>query len=312
MFYNRTNDSLITVSVYKHDNYSSLKCRSTTLSQISKGKPGKGINLFETECLNWPGFVEFDDVNSKVLTYSAQNNAYKVWDLQDYSEIYAIRDPNIEEIKISPGIMLLIYNRAKNGSFIPLTIVNIMTGRSLKKWKHKLIPGKKIEFIEQFNEKLLVKQSTEKLQIIDVRTTDILYIDEKVFVTPSAFIFLYEYRLFLTFREGKIAVWNFRGELVSTFDDHELWHKNCNTNNIYITNKQDLIISYCKRKKGRTGGSINISEILNGRCIAKIECKEGDPVSCHALQNVTALHYNEKDNEIYTGTDDGHIHIWTN
>jgi hypothetical protein len=29
------------------------------------------------------------------------------------------------------------------------------------------------------------------------------------------------------------------------FEDHQLWHPDCNTNNIYITSQQDLIISYC-------------------------------------------------------------------
>ena len=32
--------------------------------------------MFESESLRWPGFIEFDDVNSKVLTYSAQVRAY--------------------------------------------------------------------------------------------------------------------------------------------------------------------------------------------------------------------------------------------
>lgn len=65
-------------------------------------------------------------------------------------------------------------------------------------------------------------------------------------MTPSAFIFLYENQLFLTFRNRTVAVWNFRGELVTKFEDHLLWHPDCNTNNIYITSDQDLIISYCK------------------------------------------------------------------
>jgi hypothetical protein len=65
-------------------------------------------------------------------------------------------------------------------------------------------------------------------------------------MTPSAFIFLYENNLFLTFRNRTVAVWNFRGELVTSFEDHLLWHHDCSTNNIYITCDQDLIISYCK------------------------------------------------------------------
>jgi len=103
LFYNKNNDSLITVSVYASENFSSLKCRSTkiecvhfmivfskppiqrvkpilltwsfvyVLRYIRRGTPDAGFPLFQSESLKWPGFVEFDDVNGKVLTYSAQD-----------------------------------------------------------------------------------------------------------------------------------------------------------------------------------------------------------------------------------------------
>ncbi|MCI14880.1 hypothetical protein A2U01_0036013, partial [Trifolium medium] len=73
LFYNKNNDSLITVSVYATENFSSLKCRSTRIEYIRRAKPDAGFPLFQSESLKWPGFVEFDDVNAKVLTYSAQD-----------------------------------------------------------------------------------------------------------------------------------------------------------------------------------------------------------------------------------------------
>ena len=36
-----------------------------------RGAPDGGFALFEGECLKWPGFVEFDDVNGKVRVVSA-------------------------------------------------------------------------------------------------------------------------------------------------------------------------------------------------------------------------------------------------
>ena len=66
------------------------------------------------------------------------------------------------------------------------------------------------------------------------------------FLTPAAFIFLYENHLFLTFIHRTVQVWNFKGEMVTSFEDHTLWYPDCNTNNIYITSDQDLIVSYCK------------------------------------------------------------------
>ena len=66
----------------------------------------------------------------------------------------------------SPGIMLLIFNRAT--SHVPLKILSIEDGTVLKDFKHLLHRNKKVDFIEQFNEKLLVKQENENLQILDV------------------------------------------------------------------------------------------------------------------------------------------------
>uniref|UniRef100_A0A453K3F2 Uncharacterized protein n=1 Tax=Aegilops tauschii subsp. strangulata TaxID=200361 RepID=A0A453K3F2_AEGTS len=150
--------------------------------------------------------------------------------------------------------MLLIYDRTP--SYVPLKILSIEDGKPLKLFKHLLHRGKKIDFIEQFNEKLLVKQEDENLQILDVRSSELIEISIEKFMTPSAFIFLYENNLFLTFRNRTVAVWNFRGELVTSFEDHLLWHQDCSTNNIYITTDQDLIISYCKSDAAADDGTV--------------------------------------------------------
>ncbi|PWA76762.1 hypothetical protein CTI12_AA229960 [Artemisia annua] len=170
----------------------------TVTIYIRRGMPDAGFALFESESLKWPGFVEFDDVNGKVLTFSAQDR------------------------------------------------FSIEAGTVLKTFNHLLYRNKKVDFVEQFNEKLLVKQENENLQILDVRNSELTEVSRTEFMTPSAFIFLYENQLFLTFRNRTVAVWNFRWELVTSFEDHLLWHPDCNTNNIYITSDQDLIISYCK------------------------------------------------------------------
>ncbi|KAM3255155.1 hypothetical protein ACQJBY_048516 [Aegilops geniculata] len=302
LFYNKNNDSLITVSVYASDHFSTLKCRTTPIEYIRRDQLDAGFPLFESESLKWPGFVEFDDVNGKVLTYSAQDG---------------------------PGIMLLIYDRTP--SYVPLKILSIEDGKPLKLFKHLLHRGKKIDFIEQFNENLLVKQEDENLQILDVRSSELIEISIEKFMTPSAFIFLYENNLFLTFRNRTVAVWNFRGELVTSFEDHLLWHQDCSTNNIYITTDQDLIISYCKSDAAADDGtassigSINMSGIMTGKCIAKIAAndpalsiaprKNGSPSIWssipEALEDVTALFYDEDRNEIYTGNSQGLVHVWS-
>ncbi|KAJ7256771.1 hypothetical protein O6H91_Y414200 [Diphasiastrum complanatum] len=244
--------------------------------------------------------------------------------------LYSISDEHVQEIKISPGIMLLIFDRA--ASHVPLKILSIEDGSVLKAFNHLLHRNKKVDFIEQFNEKLLVKQENENLQILDVRNSQLTEVSRTEFMTPSAFIFLYENQLFLTFRNRTVAVWNFRGELVTSFEDHLLWYPDCNTNNIYITSEQDLIISYCKAHphdctEEETVGSINISNILTGKCLAKIRADDPNVQISRrshanssaiqssvqdALEDVTALFYDEDRNEIYTGNRHGLVHVWSN
>lgn len=317
LFLNRKNQSLITVSVTQADNFTSLKCRSTPLSAFLEGKEKSGTSIFESESLKWPGFVEFDDVNGKVLTYSVDNDEklFKIWSLKDYKLLYCLEEEDVEEIKISCGVMLLIHRKKKalTYKYLPLKLIDIETGEELVSFKHLLKLKRKLDFIEQFNEKLLIKQEGENLHIYDVSTGELVEVPCSDFVTPSAFIFLYENSLFLTFRERSVVAWNFKGEAVTKFEDHELMYSDCNTNNIYITGAQDIIISYCK-DGDLSSGSINISNIFSGKCIGKISasssCLWNDEYK--ALEDVTAIYYNEELNEFYTGTDDGHLHSWRN
>ena len=93
-------------------------------------------------------------------------------------------------------------------------------------------------------------------------------------------------------------------------------------------------------------GSINISNILTGKCLAKIKASNNFPMesecscssnfsssSCiggskkrahasasskirstvaEALEDITALFYDEERNEIYTGNRHGLVHVWSN
>ena len=324
LFHNKTNGTLITVSVHAADSYSSLRCRANPLSQLRSGVANAGTTLFPTESLRWPGFVEFDDVNSKVVTYSADCGMYKVWALSDPSNVlYQLAGEHIDEIKISPGIMLVVLNRVVRTGHVPLKLLSIETGETLVELEQPTVPGKKIEFIEQFNEKLLMKQEDSPLKIVDLLTRSVVTVSDQNFRTPSAFIFLFENQTFLAFRGPEVTVWNFRGELVSRFQDHSLWFplpELDHTSVIYITQTQDVILSLCHGSSdgGESQSShtqktpmprtvaIHVSHILSGECLAKIDWKSAGAAS------LTALHYNEERGHIITGNTQGMLQVWSN
>ena len=74
---------------------------------------------------------------------------------------------------------------------------------------------------------------------------------------------------------------------------------------------QDYIISYCRSTDGESGaaaGTINVSHILTGRCVAKIT---GDTAKGkNALHDVTSIFYNEDRNELYVGNRQGMLSIF--
>jgi hypothetical protein len=199
-----------------------------------------------TRTLPW----QFDDVNGKVLTFSAEDQAYRVWDMTNYEPLYSV-----------PGVLALVIGkrrrclfefasharsldrrrrhhggqnfaryhashtcaprwirspqnfvdrgayahrsaqrstcrlhlapRARRAPSVPrLRSGTLQDGTVLKAFNHLLLRTKKVDFIEQFNEKLLVKQEGENLNIVDVHTHAVVNVSKTQFITPSAFIFL--------------------------------------------------------------------------------------------------------------------------
>jgi hypothetical protein len=99
-----------------------LKIFSPQLFKVHKqGQPDARFRLLDSESLQWLRFVEFDDVNGKVLVYSAQdryaesltlviakrnwifcestNSTYKVFDLKHYMLLSLVSDKNAQEIR---------------------------------------------------------------------------------------------------------------------------------------------------------------------------------------------------------------------
>ena len=298
LFYNRASESLITVSVFQEDGYSCLRCRETRIEDLKHSTPSHGEALFESESLRWPGFVEFDDVNGKVLTFSSDVSVYKVWSLAIPNRVlYSFSDlpmPNlapthfpvpegISEIKISPGIMLIVCNRHEETS-IPLRLLSIESGETLRVVKQPIRRGKKVDIIEQFNEKLMLKQEGCPLLIVDLLTDSVVKVKDSFFRTPNAFIYLYENQAFLAFKDNCVTVWNFRGELISTFEDHKL----CfpipdidHTSVIFITQAQDIIISLCEDG----GGGAGAGEVEEMAAVAEVVRPLGNAPSTVATRS---------------------------
>ncbi len=93
-----------------------------------------------------------------------------------------------------------------------MTLVNIHTGEELMKFQFDKI-NSEIEFLEQFNEKIMIKQKDRRLKIYNTWTRELTDVPE--FDAPEAFIFLYDKEKFLTLKDGKIEIWTSEGKLIT-------------------------------------------------------------------------------------------------
>lgn len=347
LFYNRKCNSIVTVTVYISEQCLDLYCKSVHLEYVSRmdnasSNVGKinylkqGFRIFETECLRWPGFVEFDEVNEKVVTYNAESRIYKIWELCNYRLLYSLNDCNIQELKVSPSVMLLIFCETKSvqqkETVLPLHVLDINTGETLVKLHHTIESGKDsqaIEFVDLFNGKILLKQKNCCLKIIDIKTGQRITIKETENVSPAGFLFLYSTNLFLAFEAQKVTVWDFIGNKVSKFEETIFQTQQpeaaatpaCTAlSALCVSQDQKYLFSYSQQQ-------LHISEIRTGRVVATISSTKGKQKFSHqnyehwmkqtkrkkeALKAVSTVYYDELTNEIYTGSEQGKVFIWSN
>jgi hypothetical protein len=117
-------------------------------------KKCKGSKLFKDFALRWPDFIEFDEINLKIITKHSQEDAYRIWSLLTYQLQYVIKNETIAEFKICNGVMLLLHNIVNDS--IPMSLLNVHTGKELLTFKIANLTSE-IEFLEQFNEKIMIK-----------------------------------------------------------------------------------------------------------------------------------------------------------
>ena len=305
VFYNRHRNELITVSVHWHDTNSSLHCRSTPLAALIASPPLslahfalRSSPLLPNESLVYPGFVEFDDLNGIMLSYSRDQALYKLWRLSDYTVCWQRQGgpQHIREVKTCPGMVLLV--EARLGRLQRLSVVECESGVEVGRISHMMTSDDDTdcEYIELFNHYVVIKERHQPLVILDL-LQPAAQTRIAPFPCPDAFIFLYERRLFLTFNGREVRRWHadkadewsrdggvgFEGQLLAYGGS---------TSIVYVSAKQEVMVAYCKDDRSPGGESdgdaqcICISDIESGRLIGRAsawkrrlvleECSEGD------------------------------------
>ena len=306
IYYNKHQNAVILVVVINDHQETRLKCRSYNLSDLEQNilQP---IDLFPDEDLRNPGFIEFDDANRLILTKAITSSEYKLWRLQDYQLKFTIKEPNVEEIRLTNELIMLIHSPRETSVFCKLCSAH--TGTILDIYDIKIKPGRMIELLELFSNFMLIKQYAEPLLIINLLTMD--RVEIRGFVSPQNFIYLYEVQLFLALRTCVIEVWNFEGKLLKIFGAPvSAPSGGLIPNRLFISRNQDLILISCsEQRNGRRSvsglnnkTSIRIYKLENGELVKEI--KES------VLDTLTTVTFDENFDNLYTGHTNGEVCKW--
>ena len=99
---------------------------------------------------------------------------------------------------------------------MPMSIIDVRDGKMIKSFLYKQRKNQELEFVEQYNEKLLIKYKNLPLEIFNILNQNVQFV--KKFEKPQAFIFVYEKEVFLALQNGMIHLYNSNGELLSNFN----------------------------------------------------------------------------------------------
>lgn len=306
IYYNRHQNAVILVVVITDQQDTRLKCRSYNLMNLEQGNL-EPVTLFPDEDLRNPGFIEFDDANRFILTKAIASTEYKLWRLQDYKLHFSIKEPNVEEIRLTNELIMLIHSPRETSVMCKLCSAN--TGTVLDVYDIKIKPNRMIELLELFSNFMLVKQYGEPLLIINLLTLE--KVEIRGFVSPQNFIYLYECQLFLALRTCVIEVWNFEGKLLKIFGAPVIApNRGLIPNRLFISRNQDLILISCSEQRNirrnisgaNNKTTIRIYKLENGELVKEIK----EPI----LDTLTTVTFDEHFENLYTGHSNGEVCKW--
>ena len=311
LFLNRTQDSLVIVYTQEDEQLSRLHCESYPCCHLGQGSL-QSTELFTEENLSHPGFIEFDEVNGKVITRSGSNGVFKLWSLQDYSLCYLLDHDRTEELRVTRSLLLLIMT--PQDSHLPLKLLNIETGRLLNAYVLDIIEDEVIEMVELFQEFLLFKQARASLNILNLLTLTQVKVEQ--FVTPQAFLFLPQQMLFIAIKDRVMDTWSFQGQRLATISINSPLLVNVPLQHpikVATCAKQRVAILACSPRTVLGSLDVNRSAVADLLfCDVRSGARVKEVRSATSVPEITTVHYDEETHEIYTGHSTGVVTRWAN
>ncbi|KAH0486414.1 MAG: uncharacterized protein KVP18_001595 [Porospora cf. gigantea A] len=184
---------------------------------------------FENFHILYPGFLEFEDFNGRLVTSTSENHLFTFWDMESYEPVFSESNEDYIEMRISRGTVALFENlheyrlgvrlcRLKDGMRIVDTCVN-------------LLPGHDLTFLELCGCFLLTKQEGANLRVHNLLSGEENRVTNTVTLHPKSVFFfpteavdyipepsLEPLRFICTSNQGTSMFTSYGGQLIKSFD----------------------------------------------------------------------------------------------
>eukprot|EP00357_Protocruzia_adherens_P018273 CAMPEP_0115002200 /NCGR_PEP_ID=MMETSP0216-20121206/17861_1 /TAXON_ID=223996 /ORGANISM="Protocruzia adherens, Strain Boccale" /LENGTH=408 /DNA_ID=CAMNT_0002367743 /DNA_START=28 /DNA_END=1254 /DNA_ORIENTATION=+ len=308
IFHNKDTDSLIVVyKKLKPNSKTSLLCRSLDLQELETGSDDlTGEKLFKDGINVNVDVIHFDEPNKKILTLHEGSQCLSVWCLNSYQHLYTIVEEYIQDFRVCHEILVL--QSKLKGGLLPMTLIDIEDGKTMNVFDFKITHPDKVEYIENFNEIVLIKVQNKPLKIFNTQTSKMTEAPE---INPRAYLFVYDRKEIIVFTNEGCELRNQDGDLMLRFDALDFSNvTDFKQLSFHLTDKRDYLLTYLVEEGD---GRICISNVKDGSLVGTIKAKITDDLQQRqALRNVTKLYYDEETDDIIVGTTQGQILIWKN
>ncbi|KAK8885950.1 hypothetical protein M9Y10_041409 [Tritrichomonas musculus] len=106
-----SDDSKIIKAVcLKEDNFSRVRCFTSSITDMKNS-----MEIFKDEDISFPGFVEFDSINSRGIVLNG-NLTYSIYNLKDFTLEKRISGAHIRDVKFVPGLLIVTQTKNKENN----------------------------------------------------------------------------------------------------------------------------------------------------------------------------------------------------
>ena len=108
VFHNRPNQSVMLVATAETLHGLEMLCRAIKIDDLIERRV-QGVRVFPQYVLEYPDFIEFDEMNQVLVTKHHSDGIFRVWNMSDFKLLHVLKHPNLHEFKICCGLMILIF-----------------------------------------------------------------------------------------------------------------------------------------------------------------------------------------------------------